>query len=80
MYKTEWCSDCRLPETFFEQFGIKVEKIDIDENREAAFEMERLNNGNKIIPTILVKYEDGSEKVLLEPSWAELEETFKQEL
>ena len=50
--------------------NISYNWVDIDEDADANKEVERLNNGNQVVPTII--FEDGS--MLVEPSNAQLAE------
>ncbi len=76
MYSTVWCKDCIRAKFFFDANGIDYEEIDIDEHPEHIDYIAGLNNGNRKIPTIIIEYEDGSEKILIEPDNDELEKTF----
>ncbi len=68
MYGANWCPDCRRAKTFFGEQRIHYTYIDLDQQPEAVADVERLNNGNRSIPTIV--FPDGS--VLVEPSNQEL--------
>lgn len=68
MYGAPWCGDCKRAKMFFGEQRVHYEWIDIEEHPEAAEHVERINNGKRIIPTLV--FEDGS--VLVEPSNAEL--------
>lgn len=64
MYTTTWCPDCRLAKTVFEELGIEFQEINIEEDEDAAMEIEELNNGFRSVPTII--FPDGSS--ITEPS------------
>jgi mycoredoxin len=68
MYGTSWCGDCARARYFLQEYGIAYQEIDVDEDKEAAVLVERLNGGYRRVPTII--FGDGS--VLVEPSWAQL--------
>jgi thioredoxin reductase (NADPH) len=68
MYGANWCPDCRRAKAFFGEQRVHYEYIDLDLRPEAAEEVERINNGNRSIPTII--FPDGS--ILVEPSNAQL--------
>jgi glutaredoxin len=51
-----------------DEHGIRFQWIDVEVDDEARMEVERLNNGKRIIPTII--FQDGS--ILVEPSNAQL--------
>jgi mycoredoxin len=69
MYGTTWCPDCTRAKNFFNRHGIAFTWIDIGKNSEASIEVERINKGNRSVPTII--FPDGS--ILVEPSNSELE-------
>ncbi len=64
----DWCPDCRRSKTFLGQHRIAYEYVNMEQNPDAAAEVERLNGGRRIIPTIV--FADGS--FLVEPSNDEL--------
>jgi thioredoxin reductase (NADPH) len=70
MYGATWCGDCKRAKKFFGEQRVHYEWIDVEEHPDAAETVEKLNDGKRIIPTIL--FEDGS--ILVEPSNAELAE------
>jgi mycoredoxin len=57
------------------KLGAAFKWVDIGENPSAAVEVERINKGNRSVPTIV--FPDGS--VLIEPSNAELEKKLSQQ-
>lgn len=70
VYGTQWCGDCSRAKAFMDEKNISYNWVDIDEDADANKEVERLNNGNQVVPTII--FEDGS--MLVEPSNAQLAE------
>jgi glutaredoxin-like protein len=68
MYATAWCGDCWRAKRVMDSHDITYELIDINEDPEAARVVEKTNNGNRSVPTII--FPDGS--VLVEPSGDEL--------
>jgi mycoredoxin len=68
LYGTSWCGDTRRTRQFFDEHAIDYEWIDINENKDAAEYVEKVNNGYRSVPTIL--FPDGS--ILVEPSLYEL--------
>lgn len=70
VYSTKWCPDCKRAKTFFGEHRVQYENVDIEENPAGVEFVEKLNNGKRIIPTII--FPDG--KILVEPSNAQLAE------
>ncbi len=68
VYGTAWCGDCHMATRFLDQHQVPYQWIDISEDGEARRYVERVNNGNRSVPTIL--FQDGS--LLVEPSAREL--------
>src|SRR3972149_6246067 len=68
VYSTVWCPDCKRAKRFFGEQRVPYVNIDIEQDAEAMAFVEKLNNGMRIIPTIV--FPDGS--MLVEPSNAEL--------
>ena len=68
VYGAEWCPDCRRAKRFLGEHQIEYKWVDIERHPEARAYVERVNNGKRIIPTIVLG--DGS--ILVEPSDAEL--------
>ena len=63
-----WCPDCSRAKAFLGQHRIPFDWVDLETSPEAQAEVERLNDGKRIIPTIL--FPDGT--FLSEPSNDEL--------
>ncbi|MQG25813.1 MAG: NrdH-redoxin [SAR202 cluster bacterium] len=70
MYGTTWCGDCKRAKAFFERHDIEYDWFDTDTNEEFENYVKSLNNGNRVVPTII--FADGS--MLVEPSDEELSE------
>ncbi len=70
VYSTVWCPDCKRAKRFFGEQRIPYINVDIERDEEAMAFVEKVNNGKRIIPTIV--FPDGS--MLIEPSNAELAE------
>lgn len=68
LYGADWCPDCRRAKQFFGEHRIPYVNIDIEAHPETESTIKALNNGMRIIPTII--FPDGT--VLAEPSNAEL--------
>ena len=70
VYSTVWCPDCKRAKKFLGEHRIPYENIDIEQDEEAMAFVQEVNNGMRIIPTIL--FPDGS--TLSEPSNVQLAE------
>ncbi len=74
MYKTTWCGDCKRSEKFLRDNDVQYKEVNIDEDREAAGLVEKLNGGYRSVPTIV--FPNG--KVLIEPSNQALAEALQE--
>jgi len=70
IYSTVWCPDCKRAKRFFAEHRIQYVNIDIEQDPEGMAYVEKVNNGKRVIPTIV--FPDGS--ILSEPSNAQLAE------
>ncbi len=70
IYGTTWCPDCVQAKNVLKKEGVEYQWIDIDKDAEGRAFVEKVNNGMRIVPTIL--FSDGD--TLAEPSNAELSE------
>ena len=70
MYGAPWCPDCTRAKQFFGEQRVPYTWVDIDQNPEGQRKVQQINDGKKIIPTIV--FEDGS--ILAEPTNAQLAE------
>ncbi len=70
VYSTVWCPDCKRAKQFLNEHRIPFVNIDIEEEPEARAYVEQVNNGMRIVPTIV--FPDDS--ILTEPSNAQLAE------
>jgi thioredoxin reductase (NADPH) len=68
VYGTTWCPDCRRAKQFLGEHRIQYNWVDIEQDPSAMAQLERLNAGQRIVPTIL--FPDGTR--LVEPSNEEL--------
>ncbi|HNN12636.1 MAG TPA: glutaredoxin domain-containing protein [Anaerolineales bacterium] len=64
VYGADWCPDCRRSKKFLIERSIPFNWVDTDQDKEAEALVKQLNNGMRIIPTIV--FEDGS--FITEPS------------
>ena len=71
VYGTTWCPDCRRAKQFFGNQRIDYRWVDIEQDPDAMKYVEELNDGKRIVPTII--FPDGEK--LVEPSNAELADT-----
>ena len=68
IYGTSWCGSSRRVRHFLDGLNIPYDWKDIELDPEAAEFVEKINHGNRSVPTIKLK--DGS--TLVEPSNSEL--------
>jgi mycoredoxin len=68
VYGTSWCPDCRRARRVLDQSSTPYVWVDIDSDPEGKKFVEKTNNGNRTVPTIV--FPDGS--IIVEPSDAEL--------
>ena len=69
LYGTSWCPHTARARTYLTQCGAPFTWCDIEEDPVGCAYVEKVNRGNRSVPTIL--FPDGS--VLVEPTNAELE-------
>jgi glutaredoxin len=70
VYSTNWCPDCRRAKNFFVKHQVQYTEVDIEEIPDGVPFVKNLNNGMRIVPTII--FPDG--EILAEPSNAQLAE------
>lgn len=70
LYGANWCPDCRNTKIFLGEMNVQYNWIDIDGNADANDYISSVNNGKRVIPTVVL----GSGEVLVNPSNAELAE------
>ena len=54
VYGADWCSDCVTAKKFLNSKGVEFEYIDITDNQQAIALVEKINNGRRVIPTLIV--------------------------
>jgi thioredoxin reductase (NADPH) len=54
VYGADWCSDCVTAKKFLNSKGVDFEYIDITDNQQAIALVEKINNGRRVIPTLIV--------------------------
>ena len=70
MYSTSWCGYCRRLKAQLERDGIEFVVVDIEHRPDAAEFVERVNGGNRTVPT--VHFPNG--RALTNPTLAEVRE------
>ncbi|CAL9553902.1 MULTISPECIES: mycoredoxin [Streptomyces] len=68
MYSTTWCGYCRRLKSQMEREGIAYTEVNIEQDPESAAFVEKANDGNQTVPTVL--FPDGS--TLTNPSLAQV--------
>ncbi|UFU03949.1 NrdH-redoxin [Ruania suaedae] len=69
VYTTAWCGYCASLKGRLRSAGIDLTEVDIEQTPAAVAEVERLNGGNRTVPTVI--FPDGSSAT--NPSLAEVE-------
>ena len=54
VYGADWCSDCVTAKRFLDSKGVNFEYVDITDNQKAIYIVEKINNGRRVIPTLIV--------------------------
>ncbi|WP_370250425.1 mycoredoxin [Nocardioides sp.] len=70
MYSTPWCGYCHRLKSQLDREGIVFEIVDIEQEPAAAQIVEKVNNGNQTVPTLV--YSDGT--AMTNPSLAQVKE------
>jgi mycoredoxin len=70
VYGTTWCPDCMRAKRVLSEKSVDFDWIDISNDATARVYVEKVNKGNRSVPTIV--FPDGS--VLVEPSNRTLED------
>ncbi|CAL9523760.1 mycoredoxin [Streptomyces thermolilacinus] len=65
MYSTTWCGYCRRLKSMLDREGIAYTEINIEQDPESAAFVEKVNNGNQTVPTVLVTPNSGGENVVM---------------
>jgi glutaredoxin-like protein len=68
VYGATWCSDCKRAKKFLGEQRVHYDWVDVEQDADGLALVERINNGKRIIPTIVF----ADETTLIEPSNAEL--------
>ena len=70
MYTTTWCGYCKRLKRMMQDDGINFAEVDIETTPGTAEIVERVNNGNQTVPTLV--FVDGS--AMTNPSLAKVKE------
>jgi len=54
LYGADWCPDCRRAKAFLKENKIDYKFIDVDLDENATKKVESINNGKRIIPTLII--------------------------
>ncbi|MBN4062140.1 glutaredoxin family protein [Bacteroidales bacterium AH-315-I05] len=54
MYGTQWCADCIRTKMFLKAKNIDYKSIDIDKDEQMAQKVIEINNGKRIVPTLVI--------------------------
>ena len=54
MYGADWCPDCQRAKAFLKENEILFTHIDVDKDPSATAIVEKINNGKRIIPTLII--------------------------
>ena len=54
IYGADWCSDCLIAKSFLQSKDVEFEYIDITDDEQAIAFVEQINNGRRVIPTLVV--------------------------
>ena len=57
VYGADWCIDCVNTKNFLDSKRIKYDYIDITFDKEAIAFVESINNGKRVIPTLVIDEE-----------------------
>ncbi|MFE3448688.1 mycoredoxin [Nonomuraea sp. NPDC059194] len=71
VYSTSWCGPCKRLKSQLTREGIAYEDVDIERNPSAAEFVMSVNNGNQMVPTVVVDA-PGGRTVLTNPPVAQI--------
>jgi thioredoxin reductase (NADPH) len=54
LYGADWCPDCVRAKAFLNQNNIQFNFVDVDLDESATKKVEEINNGKRIIPTVII--------------------------
>lgn len=55
LYGADWCPDCQRAKAFLKENNIEYTFVDVDLDKEATARVEAINNGKRIIPTVIIE-------------------------
>ena len=58
MYSTPWCGYCKRLKSQLAELDVSFEEINIEEFPDGAQIIEKINNGNQVVPTLV--FSDGT--------------------
>lgn len=58
MYSTTWCGYCKRLKSQLDEAGVAYSEVNIEENEGAAQLVEKVNDGNRTVPTLV--FSDGT--------------------
>ena len=70
MYSTQWCGYCKRLKSDLQRAGVEFTEVDIEHDAESAALVEKTNNGNQTVPTLI--FTDGTS--MTNPSLAKIKE------
>ncbi|MGA0064960.1 MAG: glutaredoxin family protein [Ilumatobacteraceae bacterium] len=70
MYSTQWCGYCKRLKKMMQDVGIDFAEVDIERVPGTAELVEKVNNGNRTVPTLV--FSDGT--AMTNPSLAKVQE------
>ena len=53
-YGADWCPDCQIAKNYLKSKNIEFKEIDISQDENAAELVQKINNGKRIIPTLII--------------------------
>ncbi len=53
-YGADWCPDCQRTKSYLKNKEIEFKEIDVAQDDEAAETVQKINNGKRIIPTLVI--------------------------
>ncbi len=70
MYSTQWCGYCKRLKKMMQDAGITFAEVDIEQVPGTAEIVEKVNNGNRTVPTLV--FSDGT--AMTNPSLTKVQE------